>query len=67
MERCFFMWGAYFCIGAYKCNVVVVIKMSAYIPGVLCVGAYYPVCIPKHDVLKWCAQLSGGVCVYTCA
>ena len=29
------MWGAYFCTGAYKCNVVVVIKMGAYIQGVL--------------------------------
>ena len=32
---CLFMWGAYFCMGAYKCNVVVVIKMGAYIRGVL--------------------------------
>ena len=29
------MWGAYFCMGAYKHDVVVVIKMSAYIQGVL--------------------------------
>ena len=28
------MWGAYFCMGAYKCDVVVVIKMGAYIHGV---------------------------------
>ena len=27
---CLFMWGAYFCMGAYKCDVVVVIKMGAY-------------------------------------
>ena len=34
------MWGAYFCMGAYKHNVVVVIKMGAYIHGSLfCVGA----------------------------
>ena len=32
---CLFMWGAYFCMGAYKRNVVVVIKMDAYIHGVL--------------------------------
>ena len=32
---CLFMWGAYFCMGAYKLNVVVVIKMGAYIYGVL--------------------------------
>ena len=25
-----FLWGAYFCIGAYKHNVVVVIKSVAY-------------------------------------
>ena len=31
----FFMWGAYFCMGAYKHNVVVVIQMGAYIHGVL--------------------------------
>ena len=34
---------AYFCMGAYKHDVVVVIKMGASIHGVLiCVGAYYP-------------------------
>ena len=32
---CLFMWGAYFCMGTYKRNVVVVIKMGAYIHGVL--------------------------------
>ena len=38
-----FMWDAYFCKGAYKHDVVVVIKMGAYIHGCLfCVGAYYP-------------------------
>ena len=30
-----FMWGAYFCMGAYKPDVVVVIKIGAYIHGVL--------------------------------
>ena len=37
------MWGAYFCMGAYKRDVVVVIQMGAYIfMGCLfCVGAYY--------------------------
>ena len=29
------MWGAYFCMGAYKRDVVVVIKTGAYIHGVL--------------------------------
>ena len=29
------MSGAYFCMGAYKRDVVVVIKMGAYIHGVL--------------------------------
>ena len=28
------MWGAYFCMGSYKRNVVVVTKMGAYIYGV---------------------------------
>ena len=32
---CNLMWGAYFCMGAYKRDVVVVIKMGAYIHGVL--------------------------------
>ena len=32
---CLFMWSAYFCMGAYKRDVVVVIKMGAYIHGVL--------------------------------
>ena len=35
-----FMWGAYFCMGAYKRNVVVVIKMGAYIHGVLILCGY---------------------------
>ena len=30
-----FMWGAYFCMGAYKRDGVVVIKMGAFIHGVL--------------------------------
>ena len=34
-ERVPFMWDAYFCMGAYKRDVVVVIKMGAYIHGVL--------------------------------
>ena len=37
------MWDAYFHMGAYKYNVVVVIKMGAYIHGCLfSTGAYYP-------------------------
>ena len=37
------MLGACFCMGAYKRDVIVVIKMGAYINGCLfCVGAYYP-------------------------
>ena len=28
------MWGAYFCMGAYKSDVVVIIQMDAYIHGV---------------------------------
>ena len=34
-DGCLFMWGAYFFMGAYKRDVVVVIKMGAYIHGVL--------------------------------
>ena len=37
------MWGTYFCMGAYKHNVVVVINMGAYIHGVLIFGVW--VCI----------------------
>ena len=37
-NRCLFMWGAYFCMGAYKCDGVVVIKMGAY---VYLWGAYF--------------------------
>ena len=29
------MWDAYFCMGAYRCNVVAEIRMGAYIHGVL--------------------------------
>ena len=32
---CLFMWGAYFCMGVYKRDVIVVIKMGACIHGVL--------------------------------
>ena len=32
------MWGAYFCLGAYKHDVVVVIKMGAYIHGAYLYG-----------------------------
>ena len=32
---CLFMWGVYFCMGAYKRDVVVVIKMGVYTHGVL--------------------------------
>ena len=32
---CLFMWGAYFCMDAYKHDVVVVKKMGAYIHGML--------------------------------
>ena len=43
LDGCLFMWGAYFCMGAYKRDVVFVIKMGAYIHGCLfCVSAYYP-------------------------
>ena len=37
------MQGAYFCMGAYKRNVVIEIKMGVYIHGCLfSMGAYYP-------------------------
>ena len=39
----FFMWGAYFHMGVYERDVVVALKMGAYIHGCLfCVGAYSP-------------------------
>ena len=51
------MWGAYFCMGAYKHVVVVVIKMGAYIHGCLfCVDAYYPdfaVCSEMNGASGW--------------
>ena len=40
-----FHMGAYFCMGAYKCDVLVVIKMGAYIHRVLilcgCLSRFY--------------------------
>ena len=42
--------GAYFCMGAYKLDVVVVIKMGAYIHGCLFVGAYYPDFMVTQDI-----------------
>ena len=32
-NRCLFMWGAYFCMRVYKRDVLVVIKMCAYMHG----------------------------------
>ena len=32
-NRCLFMRGTYFCMGAYKHNVVVAVRMGAYIMG----------------------------------
>ena len=32
------MWGAYFCMGSSKHNMVVVIKIVAYVYGVLILG-----------------------------
>ena len=47
------MWGAYFCMGAYKRDVAIVIKIGAYIHGCLfCVGAYYP-----DFTVQWQAQM----------
>ena len=37
---CGLMWGAYFCMGAYKCDVVIVMKMGAYIHEVLILCGY---------------------------
>ena len=37
--------GAYFCMGAYKHDVVVVIKMGAYIHGVLIIPILQYVCV----------------------
>ena len=34
------MWGAYFCTGVYKHDVVVVTKMGAYIHGVLIIPIF---------------------------
>ena len=38
------MWGAYFCMGAYKCDVVVVIKIG--------IGAYF-VWVPIIPILRY--------------
>ena len=36
----FLMWGAYFCVGSYKWDVVVVVKMGAKFVGILWVRLY---------------------------
>ena len=39
----FFMWDAYFCMGAYKFNVVAIIKMvPMFVVCIISIGAYYP-------------------------
>ena len=51
---CLFMWGVCFCVGAYQCDVVVVIKMGAHIHGCLfSVDAYYP----TFMVSDWCNNM----------
>ena len=45
-----FMWGAYFCMGAYKRNVVVVIKIGAYIHGVL---IFYGLVIADNRIMTF--------------
>ena len=37
------MWGACFCMDSYKSDVVIVIKIGAYVYSwcLFCVGAYY--------------------------
>ena len=42
--------GAYFCLGAYKHDVLVVIKwMPIFMGCLLCVGAYYPNFMVNHQ------------------
>ena len=64
---CLFMWGAYFCMAAYKCDVVVVLKMGAYIHGVLILcgcllSRFYGNCNPTslHHVTNMMNQMHGG-------
>ena len=42
-NRCLFMWGAYFCMGAYKRDVI---KMSAFIHGHLFMVLAYFLWVP---------------------
>ena len=56
---CLFMWGAYFCMGAYKRDVVAVIKMGAYIHRVLilCGCLFYFGYTLIHMISNWCGIL----------
>ena len=59
-----FYVGAYFCMGAYKRDVVIVIKMGAYIHGMpVLLGAYYPDFTVQyvHSILQ-CLICSGVLC-----
>ena len=61
---CLFMWGAYFCMGAYKRDVVVVIKMVPIFMGCLfCVGAYYPDLFTEYRVQQgqWSIFIAGSL------
>ena len=48
------MWGAYFCMGAYKWDVVVVIKMAAYIQGmlILCGCLFLRYCFSRLEAIS---------------
>ena len=66
---CLFLWGAYFCMAAYKHNVVVIIKMGACIQGVLILcgcllSGFYSTCLVATlyvNMLTWLY-----VTYYTC-
>ena len=61
---CLFMWGAYFCMGAYKRDVVVVIKMGTYIHGVLilcgCLLSRFYRMSEEHEVYS--VRFHGNIC-----
>ena len=47
-----FLWSAYVCMSTYKCNVIAVVKMGAYIHGVLFYFLWMPIILIYVELKK---------------
>ena len=52
--------GAYFCMGAYKCDVIAIIKMGAFIHGPFIHGPYF-LWVPIIRILRYVLSHSNSI------